>query len=124
MDSFTAKWEKNNYIEAQKYQMTYPSIASAGLGYRKIIILLKDSQICNAELFFSDEITSVLCVPIKSLQKSSQGMPDWICIVLGFRSGSIQMYTTVSLLSYVSFYIQLTLYQFDLVNIIILIHFY
>lgn len=48
MDSFTAKWEKNNYIEAQKYQMTYPSIASAGLGYRKIIILLKDSQICNA----------------------------------------------------------------------------
>lgn len=42
-----------------------------------------------------ENITSVLCVPIKSLQKSSQGMPDWICIILGFDTGFVRMYTVV-----------------------------
>ena len=46
---------------------------------------------------FSETITSVLCVPIKSLQKSSQGMPDWICVILGYNTGIVRMYTVVTL---------------------------
>jgi hypothetical protein len=49
---------------------------------------------------YSETITSVLCVPIKSLQKSSQGMPDWICVILGFHTGFVRMYTVVMELTY------------------------
>lgn len=69
----SSKWEKKNQKEVQRYYLTYPiSNTSNGIG---------------------ENITSVLCVPIKSLQKSSQGMPDWICVILGFNTGCVRMYT-------------------------------
>lgn len=52
--------------------------------------ILEFDSICR------EKITSALCLPIKSLQKSSPGMPDWICIILGFSSGYVRMYTVVN----------------------------
>jgi hypothetical protein len=40
-----------------------------------------------------DEITSVCAIPICSKKKSSEGLPEWICIVLGSKNGRIRMYT-------------------------------
>ncbi|XP_071476615.1 rab3 GTPase-activating protein non-catalytic subunit-like [Diadema antillarum] len=38
-------------------------------------------------------ITSVMCVPLASQKRSSQGAPDWTCVVVGFTSGYVRMYT-------------------------------
>lgn len=40
-----------------------------------------------------DEITSICAIPICSKKKSSEGLPEWICIFLGTKSGNIKMYT-------------------------------
>lgn len=40
-----------------------------------------------------DEITSICAIPICSKKKSSEGQPEWICIILGTKSGNIKMYT-------------------------------
>lgn len=37
-------------------------------------------------------ISSLLCLPLASQHKSSQGFPDWTCIVAGFTSGFIRFY--------------------------------
>jgi len=47
-------------------------------------------------LFVRDNIASVLCLPLVSLQRSSHGHSDWTCIVAGFASGLLCMYTEVS----------------------------
>lgn len=39
------------------------------------------------------EITVVLALPICPLQQSSQNGPDWFCIIVGFKNGSIGFYT-------------------------------
>lgn len=93
----SAKWEKKNQKEVQRYYLTYPiSNTSNGIGYFKLQLkchMLKVYRKCYN--FGRENITSVLCVPIKSLQKSSQGMPDWICVILGFNTGCVRMYTVV-----------------------------
>ncbi|XP_037580983.1 rab3 GTPase-activating protein non-catalytic subunit isoform X2 [Dermacentor silvarum] len=40
----------------------------------------------------SDPVCAMLCLPMSS-QKSYQGGPDWTCIVVGFKSGYVHMYT-------------------------------
>ncbi|XP_028409755.1 rab3 GTPase-activating protein non-catalytic subunit-like isoform X2 [Dendronephthya gigantea] len=37
-------------------------------------------------------VSSLLCLPLASQHKSSQGFPDWTCIVAGFTSGYIRFY--------------------------------
>ncbi|RMX40875.1 hypothetical protein pdam_00012040, partial [Pocillopora damicornis] len=37
-------------------------------------------------------ITDILCIPLASQHKSSQGSPDWTCIVAGFTSGYMRIY--------------------------------
>ncbi|KAG0710539.1 Rab3 GTPase-activating protein non-catalytic subunit [Chionoecetes opilio] len=43
-----------------------------------------------------DEISAVLCLPLISQKQSSTGGPDWTCIIVGFTSGYVAMYTEVS----------------------------
>ncbi|XP_030854258.1 rab3 GTPase-activating protein non-catalytic subunit isoform X1 [Strongylocentrotus purpuratus] len=38
-------------------------------------------------------ITCAMCVPLASQKRSSHGAPDWTCVVLGFTSGYVRMYT-------------------------------
>eukprot|EP00058_Branchiostoma_floridae_P024778 XP_002610268.1 hypothetical protein BRAFLDRAFT_92992 [Branchiostoma floridae] len=38
-------------------------------------------------------VTSIMCIPLASLKRSSTGGPDWTCVVMGFTSGYIRMYT-------------------------------
>ncbi|XP_033191147.1 rab3 GTPase activating protein isoform X3 [Bombus vancouverensis nearcticus] len=45
-------------------------------------------------MFFSEWITSVICLPLLSLGKASSGTnPDWTCIIVGFNTGFIKFYT-------------------------------
>lgn len=39
-----------------------------------------------------DCVTDILCIPLASQHKSSQGSPDWTCIVAGFKSGFMRIY--------------------------------
>ncbi|XP_044754871.1 rab3 GTPase-activating protein non-catalytic subunit [Coccinella septempunctata] len=39
-----------------------------------------------------DNITSVLCLPIVGQSKSSNILPDWTCILVGFESGYVRAY--------------------------------
>lgn len=39
------------------------------------------------------DITAMLCLPLSSQKRSYQGAPDWTCVIVGFRSGHIQIYT-------------------------------
>lgn len=53
-------------------------------------------------MFFSEWITSVICLPLLSLGKASSGTnPDWTCIIVGFNTGFIRFYTEVSLNYYI-----------------------
>lgn len=38
-------------------------------------------------------ITCVMCVPLASQKRSSHGAPDWTCVVVGYTSGYVRMYT-------------------------------
>lgn len=40
-----------------------------------------------------DSVTAILCLPMSSQKRSYQGGPDWTCIIVGLKSGYIQMYT-------------------------------
>uniref|UniRef100_T1IPV9 Rab3-GAP regulatory subunit N-terminal domain-containing protein n=1 Tax=Strigamia maritima TaxID=126957 RepID=T1IPV9_STRMM len=40
-----------------------------------------------------DEISSVLCLPLASQKRTSHGSPDWTCVIVGFSSGHVRMYT-------------------------------
>lgn len=44
---------------------------------------------------FSDEINAILCLPLLSQKQSSTGGPDWTCVIVGFTSGYVAMYTEV-----------------------------
>lgn len=41
----------------------------------------------------NDEISAMLCLPLISQKQSSTGGPDWTCIIVGFTSGYVAMYT-------------------------------
>ena len=41
----------------------------------------------------NEKITSILFVPLISQQKSAGGIPDWTCLIVGFTSGFIRIYT-------------------------------
>lgn len=40
-----------------------------------------------------ETITSVLCLPLASQKRSLEGSPDWTCVVVGFSSGYVRIYT-------------------------------
>ncbi|KAL3873895.1 hypothetical protein ACJMK2_036974 [Sinanodonta woodiana] len=40
-----------------------------------------------------ETITAVLCLPLASQKRSTHGGPDWTCVVVGFSTGYIRMYT-------------------------------
>lgn len=40
-----------------------------------------------------EEITAILCLPLASQKRSAHGEPDWTCIIIGFSSGYLRMYT-------------------------------
>lgn len=41
----------------------------------------------------ADEITACLAIPLRSRHQSSESMPDWTCVVYGFRSGFVAFHT-------------------------------
>ncbi|KAL5008455.1 hypothetical protein ScPMuIL_014036 [Solemya velum] len=45
-----------------------------------------------------ETITSVLCLPLASQKRSTQGGPDWTCVIVGFSSGYVRMYTEMGTL--------------------------
>lgn len=59
----------------------------------------------------SEEITSVLCLPLISQGKSSHCGPDWTCIVAGFSSGYVRFYTEVGKIFYLIRNITLTIHR-------------
>ncbi|XP_064601694.1 rab3 GTPase-activating protein non-catalytic subunit-like isoform X2 [Liolophura sinensis] len=40
-----------------------------------------------------EQITAVMCVPLASQKRSTQGGPDWTCILVGFSTGYVRFYT-------------------------------
>ncbi|CAG5127370.1 unnamed protein product, partial [Candidula unifasciata] len=40
-----------------------------------------------------ETITALLCLPLASQKRSTQGGPDWTCIFVGFSSGYVRMYS-------------------------------
>lgn len=57
------------------------------LYYSNIIVII------ITKIFFSEWITSVICLPLISLGKASG--PDWTCIAVGYNTGFIRFYTEV-----------------------------
>ncbi|KAJ8045799.1 Rab3 GTPase-activating protein non-catalytic subunit [Holothuria leucospilota] len=61
----------------------------------------KDGTDCKYQIIFkgslnqedSECITSVMCIPLASQKRSSHGAPDWTCVVVGFTTGYIRIYT-------------------------------
>ncbi|XP_076441806.1 rab3 GTPase-activating protein non-catalytic subunit-like [Babylonia areolata] len=43
-------------------------------------------------------ITDILCLPLASQKRSTQGAPDWTCVIVGFTSGYVRMYTETGVL--------------------------
>ncbi|KAG8240001.1 hypothetical protein J437_LFUL018219 [Ladona fulva] len=41
----------------------------------------------------TEHITSVICLPLESVGRSSQHAVDWTCVVVGFTSGQVRFYT-------------------------------
>lgn len=54
------------------------------------------------KLYFSEWITSVICLPLISLGKASG--PDWTCIAVGYNTGFVRFYTEVSIQSLFLFF--------------------
>ncbi|XP_057316884.1 rab3 GTPase-activating protein non-catalytic subunit-like isoform X2 [Hydractinia symbiolongicarpus] len=46
----------------------------------------------HLSLASSDIVSCIKCVPLASQQRSSEGTPDWTCIIVGFVSGYIRIY--------------------------------
>lgn len=46
----------------------------------------------------NDEISDILCLPLISQKQSGAGGPDWTCVIVGFSSGHVAMYTENGLL--------------------------
>ncbi|WAR19500.1 RBGPR-like protein [Mya arenaria] len=40
-----------------------------------------------------EQVTAVMCLPLASQKRSTQGGPDWTCVLLGFSSGFLRFYT-------------------------------
>lgn len=45
--------------------------------------------------FFSEYITSVICIPLITHGKTSSGI-DWTCIIVGMNTGFLKFYSEVS----------------------------
>ncbi|CAH2108237.1 unnamed protein product [Euphydryas editha] len=82
------------------------SLSSCGgllaVGYKKRLCLLSGQWISSTDSntyliswsgTLPSEVTALLSLSICSSQHSSQGGPDWFCIVVGFLNGSVGFYT-------------------------------
>ncbi|KAK3092344.1 hypothetical protein FSP39_001596 [Pinctada imbricata] len=38
-------------------------------------------------------ITALMCLPLASQKRSTQGAPDWTCVIVGFSTGYVRIYT-------------------------------
>ncbi|KAL8566839.1 hypothetical protein ACOMHN_052237 [Nucella lapillus] len=54
-----------------------------------------ESSIAQEE---GEVITEILCLPLASQKRSTQGAPDWTCVIVGFSSGYVRMYTETGVL--------------------------
>ncbi|RUS87661.1 hypothetical protein EGW08_004584 [Elysia chlorotica] len=45
-----------------------------------------------------ETITALLCLPLASQKRSTHGGPDWTCIIVGFSSGYVRMYSQTGVL--------------------------
>lgn len=45
---------------------------------------------------YREEVTCVYCLPLLSYKQSSQGAPEWTCVIVGFNTGHVRMYDEVS----------------------------
>ncbi|XP_025103721.1 rab3 GTPase-activating protein non-catalytic subunit-like isoform X2 [Pomacea canaliculata] len=45
-----------------------------------------------------ESITDVMCLPLASHKRSTQGAPDWTCVIIGMSSGYVRMYTETGVL--------------------------
>ena len=49
-------------------------------------------------LLYRECITCLYCLPIISHKQSSQGAPEWTCIIVGFNTGHVRMYSEVCIM--------------------------
>ncbi|XP_075974743.1 rab3 GTPase activating protein [Anticarsia gemmatalis] len=72
------------------------------VGYKSRLCLLTNQWISSTDSntfliswsgTLSSDITFVLALPICPSQQSSQNGPDWFCIIVGFKNGSVGFYT-------------------------------
>lgn len=47
----------------------------------------------NGSVSETETVTALLCLPLASQKRSTQGVPDWCCVIVGFSSGYIRIYT-------------------------------
>ncbi|GFO27488.1 Rab3 GTPase-activating protein non-catalytic subunit [Plakobranchus ocellatus] len=45
-----------------------------------------------------ETITALLCLPLASQKRSTHGGPDWTCVIVGFSSGYVRMYSQTGVL--------------------------
>ncbi|XP_063427524.1 rab3 GTPase-activating protein non-catalytic subunit-like [Mytilus trossulus] len=69
---FSQKWDPGDTESETKFSMKYKES-------------LKQDE--------GETITAVLCLPLASQKRSTQGAPDWTCIIVGFSTGYIRIYT-------------------------------
>ncbi|ESO90130.1 hypothetical protein LOTGIDRAFT_218187 [Lottia gigantea] len=68
----TQKWDpKNNGEEMEsRYSVAWQSTAST-----------------------TELITAILCLPLASQKRSTHGAPDWTCVIVGYSTGYVKMFT-------------------------------
>ena len=54
---------------------------------------LWDGMLADVSETATEQLTYCLALPLRSKQRSSDGLPDWTCIVYGFKSGFVAFHT-------------------------------
>ncbi|XP_074646161.1 rab3 GTPase-activating protein non-catalytic subunit-like isoform X2 [Tubulanus polymorphus] len=83
-----------------------PMLDNVAIAYDKKIVILSqkwDSDddvskfVVTTESVLGEEdgeiISSIICLPLSSQKRSSQGAADWTCFIIGFSTGYVRMYT-------------------------------
>lgn len=60
---------------------------------RLVFTKLWDGMLSDVSETSSEQLTFCLALPLRSKRSSSDGMPDWTCIVYGFKSGYVAFHT-------------------------------
>ncbi|XP_026732336.1 rab3 GTPase-activating protein regulatory subunit [Trichoplusia ni] len=98
---FIKEKEDSNWLTQCAISMSSCSSLLA-VGYQNRLCLLTNQWISqtNSNTFLiswsgtlPSDITALLALPICPSQQSSQNGPDWFCIIVGFKNGSVGFYT-------------------------------